>query len=756
MTATSFRSPYPLVESKLRPPAPRHTTIERPRLADLLLDESGPRIVTMIAPPGYGKTTLLAQWLASDSRPVAWLSLDELDNDPAVLLSYLAASLNRIGPIDDAIRTGISAPRQRILATAVPRLASELHRWARPAVLMIDDAHHLTDRTSLDALTGLLDHLPPGFRVAIAARSEPDLPLARIRASGDLLEIGREQLALREDEVVALLVADGHGVTREEVEDLLERTEGWAAGIHLAALAWDRARPRSGATTAVSGRDRFIADYLRSEFERDLVQGDIALLTRTAILETLTASVAEAVSGVGDAGRRLDDLARRNLLIQDLGGAQTTYRYHNLLRDFLLGELDRREPNARADLHRRAAAWYAEQRDPEHAIEHATASGDVGLAARLVAGAFLPTFYGGRPATADRWIRSFSTAALEDHPPLAVLAAWMHVLNGRADEADLVADIAERTTFDGTPGDGAASFESQRAMLRSIMARRGPADMLANAELAVAAEGVDSPWRANALYLLGSARLALGQVEAADAALGEAMVAGARTGSTHLAASARRASLAAARGDWATAEGYLRESREQMASAHMEEYLQALSVRAVGARIAIHRGDLAQGRDDLVRAQVVRPLASHAAPWYAVDALLEIARAYLALSDPAGAQVALREAEQVVRRRPALGVVTTELVAMRRRLGEAATTLAGSSTLTRAELRLLPLLPTYLSFQEIADRLYVSRNTVKTQAMSIYGKLQASSRGEAVERAVELGLLEPFPGLEPARRSNPD
>ncbi len=181
------------------------------------------------------------------------------------------------------------------------------------------------------------------------------------------------------------------------------------------------------------------------------------------------------------------------------------------------------------------------------------------------------------------------------------------------------------------------------------------------------------------------------------------------------------------------------------------EIVPALLVHAVGSRVAIHHGDPEGAREDLVRAQLIRPLTSHAAPWFAVDALLEVARAYLALADPAGAQASLRQAERIVSRRPALGVLIPELLALRRRLADAVATLGGSSTLTTAELRVLPFLPTYLSFQEIADRLVVSRNTVKTHVMSIYGKLQASSRGEAVERAVELGLLEPFPGLEPSR-----
>ena len=190
--------------------------------------------------------------------------------------------------------------------------------------------------------------------------------------------------------------------------------------------------------------------------------------------------------------------------------------------------------------------------------------------------------------------------------------------------------------------------------------------------------------------------------------------------------------------------------------ARWDTSLAAFFVHAIGARVAIARGDVATGRAELVRAQLVRPTASHAAPWVSVDALLELARAYLAISDPAGAQTALREAEAIIRHRPGLRTLVGELVELRRRIGGAADVLAGSSTLTSAELRVLPLLPTYLSFQDIADRLGISRNTVKTHAMSIYGKLWASSRGEAVERAVELGLLEPYPGLDGFRGTGSD
>jgi LuxR family maltose regulon positive regulatory protein len=215
---------------------------------------------------------------------------------------------------------------------------------------------------------------------------------------------------------------------------------------------------------------------------------------------------------------------------------------------------------------------------------------------------------------------------------------------------------------------------------------------------------------------------------------------------------ASRSSLAIARRDWGAAERYARESQAVLARAHLDNILPALLTHAVSARVAIHHGDLTRARGDLLRAQVIRHLATWAAPWFSVEALLELARAYLALSDPAGARNVVSEAESIVHRRPALGVLNAELVEMRERLNRASASRAGSTALTTAELRLLPVLSTPLTFREIGSRLFLSHHTVKTQAISIYGKLGASSRSEAVEHAIDLGLLEPFPGVPPSRR----
>ena len=556
-----------------RPSSSRRRDARRPSTGRACSSPSwlrdGPRVVAITAPPGYGKTTLLAQWLAHEPRPVAWLTVDDLDNDPAVLLSYLAAAFDRILPVEASIRSALSAPHERILTTAVPRLLTALDGWHRPAALVVDDVHRLVDRTSLDALTALLDHLPPSFRVVIAGRSEPDLGLARRRAAGDLLEIGTDLLALTDTETAAIAEAHGHPLRREEARELTARTEGWVAGVHLAALDQSKAGAGAGPLGDVSGRDRYIAAYFRSEFQRDLADADLAVLTRTSILETVTASSAVAVSGIPDAWERLEAVARASLLVQELGTVGTVYRYHQLLRDFLQGELDRREPDARQDLERRAAAWHLAARDLDRAVSHAIASGDRHLAAMTVTAASLPTFYGGHPATVDRWIRSFDVADFERNPPLAVIAGWLHLLNGRGDAADRVAGIADRSVFDDPPGDGSASFESQRAMLRAVMGRRGPEDVLANARLAASQERADSPWRTNALWLLGSGRLLVGDVEAADAAFAEAIEDGPGGGGPVMVAMAKLAGIAMRRGDWTAADEFVQMSRDELAVSNL-------------------------------------------------------------------------------------------------------------------------------------------------------------------------------------------
>jgi LuxR family transcriptional regulator, maltose regulon positive regulatory protein len=754
--ANSFWPSFPLVEAKLSRPVPGPATVARPRLTSLLMTDPPPPVVSVIAPAGFGKTVLLADWAAQTRRDVAWLTLDVFDNAPSVFLTYIAAAIDRVEPVDPSIGNALAAPGTRILAAAVPRLASELNRWHRPGALVLDDVHRLVDRSCLDALGALIEHLPPGFQVVLASRTAPDLPFARLRAYGKLFEIGREQLAFDMEETVALAAGVGQRLSRDEARMLADRTEGWAAAIYLAALGHQGAQAGSVGMGEASGRDGYIAEYLRSELGPVLDDRDVTVLTRTSVLDIVEPRLAEHVSNQPDATERLRRLARANLLIGEVAGERASFRYHHLLRDHLAAELERREPEAEAGLHGRAAAWYADAGRPELAIEHAIASGDTDAAARLVEAATLQTYLLGHGDRLGQWLGTFDASVFERRPTLAFGAALVHALSGRPEAAERMANVVERATSDEAPVNGAASFESARAMLRATMVRDGLEDAFANASAAVVAERPGSPWRTLALEVLAQAQLMHGDVTAAEAVLADAVAAAPVGGSYAFYALALWASVAMGRGDWGAAERYARESHVRIGRMGAAEGTSAMLVHAVSARVAIHHGDSVHGREELVHAQLLRPLVSWALPAVVVQALIEVSRAYLAIADPAGAGSAISEAERVLRHRPDLGVLSEQVADVRQRIRASASTLVGPSTLTPAELRLLPMLSTHLMFPEIAERMHVSKHTVKAQVVSIYGKLGASSRGEAVDRAIELGLLEPFPGLRLIARQSPD
>jgi LuxR family maltose regulon positive regulatory protein len=316
-----------------------------------------------------------------------------------------------------------------------------------------------------------------------------------------------------------------------------------------------------------------------------------------------------------------------------------------------------------------------------------------------------------------------------------------------AEDADRMADLADRSPVDGAVGLAASSFASSRAILDALLMRHGTDDALASASVAAATEGPESAFRMSALNELAALQMLKGETATADATWVEAVAAEGLTGAVPYLPLACRAALAIDRGDWVAAGQLARQSHEALERSGIGVIATTLMVHAVNARVAIHRGDRRRASEELAHGQLVRTHVSYAIPCFSVWGLLELARVYLALQDSAGARSAGSEAERIVRHRPDLGVLCGQLTAMRQQLDDAARTMSGPSTLTPAELRLLPYLSTYLSLEEIGERLSISRHTVKAHALSIYGKLDASSRSEAVGRAIEIGLLEPFPGL---------
>jgi LuxR family maltose regulon positive regulatory protein len=726
-----------LVESKLHPPPARPGIVARAGLVDRLLASAGVPVVCVVAPAGYGKTTLLAQWAQRTTQPVGWVTLDQRDNDPAVLLTYLAVALDRLEPIN----RGLAGPAASILG-AVPRLAAAMAAMTQPVALVLDHLELLENQECLDLVAELAAQLPAGAQLLLASRARPPLPVALLRAQGRVLELGIGDLGMDDQEARALLEGAGVGLDDAEVEELVARTEGWPVGLYLAALAHKAGGPRRHAWAGFTGDDRFMADYLRSELLAHLPPELVSFLTRTAVLERLSGPLCDAVLETTGSAQILASLEESNLLLVPLDRQRRWYRYHHLFGELLLAELDRREPELVPALHHRAAGWCEANGLPETAIDHAQAAGDADRVARLVWRLALPAYGAGRVDTTRRWFGWFEDQGLLGrYRSVAVLGAWLQALVGEPVAAERWADAAEQGPVGGMLPDGSTS-QSYLALLRALLCRDGVDRMRGDVQAALAELSPASQWRPTAQLLEGIGSLLAGETDRADPILAQAAEVATEAHALPAAAIAlaERSVVAMHQQEWNQAATLAEQASAVVRAGELDGYVASALVHAVAARVAVHQGEVRQAQEQLARATGLRPLLTYALPYFAVQTLLELGRACLAVDDAAGVRVVLRQARDILRRRPDLGVLPTQVDELRSKLDSSRGGIAGVSSLTTAELRLLPLLPTHLTFAEIGERLYISQHTVKTQAVSVYRKLGASSRSQAVQHLQELGL----------------
>jgi LuxR family maltose regulon positive regulatory protein len=719
--------------------------VARTALVDQLVRAPVGAVVCVQAPPGYGKTTLLAQWADRKGDRVGWVTVDPNDNDPAVLLTYLAVAVDRVAPIDLEIFRVLAAPTTHVPPSVVARLADAMSA-TEPVSLVLDHVELLHNRQSLDVLEQLAMQLPGRSQLALASRTRPPLPLSRLRSQGRLVEVGAADLAMDLSEARELLEAAAVPLDTEEAAELHQRTEGWPAGLYLGALAVQAAgtpltTPETG--IAFAGDDRFIVDYLHSELLSRLPPRQVEFLIRSAVLDRMCGPLCDAVLDSTGSAKVLESLAGSNLLLVPLDRPRDWYRYHHLFRDLLAAELQRREPQLVPELHRRAAAWCEANGLEETALEHAQAAGAADQVARLVLEVMQPVWASGRVDTVLRWMEWFEREQLmERYSAVAVHGALMFALLGRATRAEQWAAAAERASPTGRLPDG-STMESYLAYLRAILCRDGVAEMRRDAGIAWEGLSPLSPYRATMLHTEALASLLEGDPEAADVVFARAFDAATEAGAPPLAAVilAERAIIAAGRHDRAEAAALADRALELIRGGQFDAYWTSALVYAWAATTTVQRGHLDGAREHLARAAGLRPLLTHALPVVSVQALLELARAYMALGDPDGAHAVLRQADDIFRQRPSLGVLPAQADELRTRLATMQRTGLGASSLSAAELRLLPLLPSYLTFREIGERLYLSPNTIKSHTISIYRKLGVSSRSEAVQHAQQLGLL---------------
>jgi LuxR family maltose regulon positive regulatory protein len=737
---------FDLVVSKLRRPPIRPGTVRRSSLIERLARDDSRPVVSVVAPAGYGKTTLLSQWAGRDGRAFAWVSVDEADNDPKVLLTYVAAALDAVEPVGGRVFDALASSASSVPGSVVPRLGAALSSMTTPVVLVLDDVHLLRNSECRAALSVLADHVPAGSRLALAGRDAPPLRVARLRAEGQIVEIGPGNLSLTCQEAASLLHAAEVALGADEVAELHRRTEGWPAGLYLAALCLREGGSLGSAAISIGGDHRFVSEYLESEFLARISGAQRAFLTQTAVLERMCGPLCEAVLDLPGSAGSLAELARSNMLLVPLDQRAQWYRYHHLFRDMLLAQLERQSPGLIPVLRRRAAAWCLRNGMDEEALEYCIAAGDVDQAARLVQKLWLPTDRQGRAATLQRWFRWLEDqGGIEGRPMLAVLAAFVSEMIGRPTEADRWADMVDYWQYRNSarPPDPAA--ETWAAVLRAMLCRHGVEQMRADADEAVRRCAEEGMLVAAAPLLQGVASILCGDLDDGDASLEDAVSLAEEIRSHENLAFAlcERSLVAVARGEWSRAEVLAAQADMVLRRAGIDDSRVTALLCAAQARMALHRGDVGAVRRELVSAQRLRALLTYAMPHAAVQARIELIRVHLALADLAGARALMREVDELLRRRPGLGTLVGEAGALRARLAkERRSTVPGASALTAADLRVLPLLATHLSFPEIATELFLSPHTIKWQTKSIYRKLGVFSRNQAVMRARELGLLE--------------
>jgi LuxR family maltose regulon positive regulatory protein len=677
--------------------------VPRARLVRRLVGIGAVPIVTLVAPAGYGKTTVLAEWAMRDERSFRWLGPDD---DP-----------------EQALRTIATAAARRI-----------------PQVTVLDDAHRAAPETVRELMRAAT-RLPLGAVLAVASRRRLPAASGRLRAHRLLVDVAPRDLAMSRLEAAMLLDAASVRLDGEQVDLLVERTEGWPVALYLAALSLAEQTDLDAATNAFSGADRLVADYLDCELLAGLSAEQRTFLRRTSLLGRLSGALCDAVVETRGSAETLAQLRELGLPIEPLDRADLAFRYHPLLAAALRAELTRAERDLAPALHARAADWHDAHGERADAVRHAIASGDAERAGRLL-WSLAPQYAGeGRTPILGTWLASFRECERAAHPTLALTAAAYHLADGRIDDAERAVESAQRTLA-ATADAGALA--AAVPLLLACTARHGAARMGEDAAEADRRLAPDSAARGLASLLTGVAHHLTGDREAAAARLDEA--ASRSAGSLPVVAAlchAQLALLAVDADDWDGAERHAHDAYTMLEPVVAPHAVRAL-VLAVFAVVAAQRGDLAQARHDAADARRALADLTGFPAWLVAEAHVWLARAEIRLSDGTSARALLARAARIQAQVPD-AVVLAQWVhdGWERADAFAASATGDGPALTNAELRVLRLLPSHLSFREIGARLHVSTNTVKTHALSVYRKLDVSSRSEAVDRGCAAGLIDP-------------
>ncbi|MCC7078336.1 MAG: hypothetical protein IT198_14530 [Acidimicrobiia bacterium] len=701
--------------------------------------------IAMQAPAGYGKTTLALQWVERDARPAAWLTLDDGDSDPVVLIRHAVAALEDVVPVPESrcLAEGRSADPTRV----VESLATEFAAAETPFLLVLDDVHTLTGLQAPHVLDRLMSRIPEGSAVVLAGRAMPAVHMARRRLSGNLTCLGPEDLQLDPEDAAGLLRMAAPAATDAVVDDLVERCEGWAAALALASLTIAEGAVAVGATGGVAATNgsaphaRLVFEYLHEEYLDQLDPSDRDLLVRSSVLDGLNGELCDEVLDRRDSAAVLERLASSgNLLVSGLQDGGRWYRCHALFRECLVDEMRVRSPRQESDLRVRAARWLSAHGYADQAMTQAIAANDLDLAAELAYNEFFICLNNGRVASMERWLGAFPPDILRRDPRLLVAAAWTDFVQRRTDDFEHRVGLMSALDPAHPMPDG-STLEFARLALVMMSGLGGVKESIVAAAAIVEAGPDACPWWQVArvvgtvcLWITGSLPDPCGELAQVEF----------DTRGSPAPNAVALAQLALARfweNEHEAARGCLERALEIVRAAGLEDYLLVTPVHAAHALIAAEQGAATESREAATRA-----LHSLSKPWGLVtrsqiEFRLVLAEAAFLLDDLRAAKEQMSIVSPLLADEPEDVVLRDRYDELDQRLKEGAT-VPGSDPLTAAELRVLEQLRTHRSLEEIGTQLYVSRNTVKSHTIAIYRKLGVSSRGAAVEQAEATGLLE--------------
>ena len=708
----------PIVATKLHLPSPRRQVVARPHLIEKLNAGLHRKLTVISAPAGFGKSTLVSAWLAECGRPAAWVSLDERDSDPSRFLMYVIQALQTVVPgFGEEVLATLQGPLPPALEGVLTALVNALAAIDEAVLLVLDDTHAIESPPVDHALAFFVEHLPPHVHLVIATREDPRLPLPRLRARDHVTELRAADLRFTLDEAATFLnQVMGLQLAADDVRQLETRTEGWIAGLQLAALSLRGHDDAAGFIRTFGGSHRFVLDYLVEEVLQRQSERMQDFLLRTSILERLCGPLCEALLEQGGGQETLAALESANLFIVPLDNERRWYRYHHLFADLLKQRLlstsssSAARERVAAD-HLRASIWYEENRMELEAFQHAAAAHDLPRAARLVEGEGMPLHFRGAVTPVLTWLSTLSQADLDAYPALWVTSASVDLFVGR---------------FAGIE----SKLQAAEAALKSIDGDARTRDLFGHiasirATLAVGFQDADT--------ILMQSRRALELLHPGNLPV--------RTATA-----------------WTLGHAHqMRGDRRAAREAYTEALAQSEAIGHVVITLAatIGLGNLEEADQDLERASEtyrrVLQLAGDSPLPVVCEAHLGLGRICYAWNDLDAAERHGQQAAQLAKQLENTGrfAACEEFLS---RVAQARDALAVAAEapdpaqrliepLNARELEILALIARGLSNREIGEQLFLALDTVKGYNRSIFGKLQVQRRTEAVARARDLALL---------------